>query len=234
MVTFNIDPNFSVYKLTKHSLRDISIVNGRRTMEIISNQIENSTLIDGAETVMFSAFQRFSRFEPQKKRYRKLAETSKKIFIFGVPDVEPEPIENIVYVPLKETDQLAKEWFLVSYGPDYFSALATEELTHIDDPDHKRKFKGAWSFDIAVVSLLYDWLAQAVNLRGFYNTRDEANHDRQAQLLSNIIGRLSVRVLDDNARDREIHAEIQRIVKDGLYPVLKYLEEANPLPKERL
>lgn len=230
MHTFTIDPGFSVYQLARHSLRDVSIVNGRRTMNIISNQIENSTLIDGAETVIFSAFQRYSKFRPQMKRYRKLAEQSKEIYIFGVPDEDLPPIENITYVPLKETDQLAKEWFLVSFGHDYFTALATEETTHIDDPDHQRTFKGAWSFDIAVVSMLYDSLSQAVNRVDFTNYRKDANHTRQAQLLSNIIGRLSVRIMDDNPRDRDVHAELRKITKDGLYPLLKYLEEANPLP----
>jgi len=234
MATFNIPSEFSVYALTKHSPRDLSIVNGRRTMNIISNQIENSTLIDGAETVIFSAFQRFSKFKPQMKRYRQLAKMAKHIYVFGVPDVELPVIQNITFVPLKETDQLAKEWFLISYGPDYFSALATEEETHIDDPDNKRKFKGAWSFDIAVVSMLYDWLGQAVNMTGFENPREQANHTRQAQLVSNIIGRLSVRLLDDNPKDRESHSEIQRIIKTGLYPLLTYLEEAAPLPIDRL
>lgn len=231
---FNITPEFSVYGLTRRSPRDLSIVNGRRTMNIISNQIENSTLIDGAETVMFSAFQRFSKFKPQLKRYQQLAKQAQHIYVFGVPDVDLPPIDNITYVPLNETDQLAKEWFLVSYGPQYFSALATEEVTHIDDPDNKRKFKGAWSFDIAVVSTLYDWLGQAVNMQGFENPRERADHNRQAQLISNIIGRLSVRVMDDNPRDRESHGEIQRIIKSGLYPLLKYLEDARPIPNERL
>jgi len=230
---FNIDPNFSVYAMARHSLRDVSIVNGRRTMNIISNQIENSTLIDGAETVLFAAFQRFSKFKPQMKRYRQLAQQAQHIYVFGVPDEDLPEIENVTYVPLKETDQLAKEWFLVSYGPDYFSALATEEISHIDDPDKQRKFKGAWSFDIAVVSLLYDWLGQAVNMP-YDNPRERANHARQAQLLSNIIGRLSVRVMDDNPKDRTVHGEIQRLVKNGLYPLLKYLEEARPLPDKRL
>jgi hypothetical protein len=106
-------------------------------------------------------------------------------------------------------------------------------VTHIDDPDNQRKFKGAWSFDIAVVSMLYDWLAQAVNLKIIENPRHHANHQRQAQLLSNIIGRLSIRVMDDKPQDRAVHGEIQRIIKSGLYPVLKYLEDANPLPQDR-
>lgn len=236
MTAINITPNFSVYALTRKSLRDVSIVNGRRTMTIISNQIENSTLIDGAETVIFAAFQRYSRFKPQMKRYRQLATQSKHIYVFGVADEELPHIENITYIPLKETDQLAKEWFLISYGPDYFSALATQELTHIDDPDHKRKFKGFWSFDIAVVSTLYDMLGQAVNMKQFGNPRNQANHTRQAQLLSNIIGRLTIRVMDETsqAKHDESHAEIQRIIKSGLYPLVKYLEDANPLPSNQL
>ncbi|MGB7337988.1 MAG: DICT sensory domain-containing protein [Phototrophicaceae bacterium] len=231
MNTINIAPNLSVYKLTKRSLRDVSVISGRRTMNIISNQIENSTLIDGAETVIFAAFQRYSRFKPQMKRYRQLAKQSNHIYVFGVPDEDLPPIENITYVPLNENDQLAKEWFLISYGRDYFTALATEEVTHIDDPDDKRQFKGIWTFDIAIVSMIYDWMAQAVGMIQYTNPRDNANHTRQAQLLSNIMGRLSVRLLDDKPKDRPIHDEIQTIMKDGLYPILKYLEEANPLPK---
>ncbi|MGJ3239265.1 MAG: DICT sensory domain-containing protein [Anaerolineae bacterium] len=234
MPQINITPDFSVYNLTRRSLRDVSIINGRRTMNIISNQIENSTLIDGAETVVFSAFQRYSRFKPQMKRYRQLAKQAKHIYVFGVPDDDLPAIDNVTYVPLKESDQLAQEWFLVSYGRDYFTALATEEVTHIDDPDHQRQFKGVWSFDIAVVSMLYDWLSQAVDLREYANPRDVANHQRQAQLLSNIIGRLSIRVMDDAPKDNGIRPELEQIMRKGLYPLLKYLEEANPIPKEQL
>lgn len=236
MSKFNIDSEFSVYQLVKRSLKDKSVLNHRRTMSIISSEIENATLVDGAETVVFSAFQRMSRFLPQEKRYRKLAKTAKHIFVFGVMDTDVPDIDNLTYVPLKPTDQLAKEWFLISFGRDYFSALATEELTHIDDPDSIRKFKGVWTFDVFMVSILHDWLCGTVGLR--YEERQVESHNylKQAQLISNTIGRMAVRVMDNKEHDRVVHSELQKIMQATLHPTLNNMQkdpmvEARKTPK---
>lgn len=226
MNIFNIDPQFSVYRLVKRSMKDAALMHHRRTMTVISHEIENATLVDGTKTVVFAAFQRMSRFLPQVKRYERMAKTATTIFVFGIPDVKVPAIPNIVYVPLKPTDQLAKEWFLVSYGEDYFSALATEELTHIDDPDDTRLFKGYWTFDPFIVEILQEWLCNIVGLRFEQRPNQHNNHQRQSELVTNAIGRITVRIMDQNRYDTEfVRKELQQIVQYGLYPVIQNIKK---------
>lgn len=223
MPDFNIDPNFSVYHLVKRSREDTSTLNHRRTMTIISHEIENATLLDGAETVIFSGFQRLSKFKRQIKRYEQMAKRAKAVYVFGVDDETMPPIENITYVPLKKSDQLVKEWFLVSFGRDYFSALATEELTDIDDPDDERMFKGIWTFEEALVSILYEWLSGIVDRRPAMQPDMGHDYKHQVVMLSNTIGRMTVRTKRQKEEQAVLH-ELQAMVDQSLYPTLKHME----------
>ena len=224
MQHFNVDPKFSVYRLVKRSLRDKSVLNHRRTMSIISSEIENATLADGAKTVVFASFQRMSRFLPQIPRYRKLAQAGHHVYVFGVPDVTLPEIENLTYVPVKPTDQLAKEWFIVSFGRDYFTALATEELTSIDDPDANRQFKGIWTFDVFVVGTLHEWLSNVVGMRIEQRLDDEHDYLSQAQLMLNTMERMQKRVAESQ-RDATMQDELQKLMEIGLYPALTSMQK---------
>lgn len=225
MSQFSIDPAFSVYRLTKRSMQDTAIMNHRRTMSIISNEIENATIVDDAETTVFSSFQRMSRFLPQVKRYRELASKSKHVYVFGVVDCDLPEIDKLTYVPLKMSDQLAKEWFLVSFGRDYFSALATEELSDMDDPDHLRKFKGVWSFDVFLVSILHEWLSGIVGKRLDLEIPEGHDYLKQATLISNTIGRMSMRVMDHkDDEDNDIFKELEHIMSSSLHPAYKHIK----------
>src|SRR5689334_15527417 len=146
----SIDPAFSIYKLVDRLKNQNTILRHRQSMSEVSYEIENATLLDGAHTRIFAGFQRMSKFVPQIPRYTKMALQAESVYVFGIPDTELPSIPNITYVPLEATDQLAKEWFLVSYGIDYASALATQELTRIDDPDEQRQFNGVWTFNVSL------------------------------------------------------------------------------------
>jgi DICT domain-containing protein len=228
MPNFNIDPSFSVYGLVKRTQEKQATLSHRRTMTIISHEIENATLIDGANTVIFSGFQRLSKFLRQTERYERIAQNAKAIYVFGEGDVMPPPIQNVTYVPLKPDDHLVKEWFLVSYGQDYYSALATEELTSIDDPDPDRVFKGLWTYDINLVQILYEWLAMSVDMRPEMLPDATHDHQKQVQLMSNTIGRMNVRAM--NARQSEeqiVPRELQALISDGLHPALTKVSDEN-------
>ena len=175
----NIDPDLSVYRLTERVRKQSALLNHRLTMSVLSREIEDATLLDGARTRIFSSFQRMSRFIPQIPRYRLLAQQAEIIYVFGIPDIELPEIEKVVYIPLRPTDQLAREWFIVSYGQDYATMLATEEQTHIDDPDNLRQFRGLWTFEATLTGIVAEWLTRVVNARPIMFA--EADHDTQAQ-----------------------------------------------------
>lgn len=227
MPDYNIDPKFSVYGLVKRSLRDKAIMNHRRTMSVISSEIENASIVDNASTIVFSSFQRLSRFLSQEKRYRLLAAKSKHVYVFGEVDCDLPQIANLSYVPLKATDQLAKEWFIVSFGRDYFSALATQELSKIDDPDNQRVFKGVWTFDVFVVGILNEWLSGIVGLRMEQRQDDSHDYLKQAELLSNTIERMTHRLSKNEGDKSPTFQELQNIMDGGLTPTLHSMK-SNP------
>lgn len=173
-----IDPSLSVYELTARVVNSSMLVNHRRTMTLISYEIENAVLHDGARARIFSGFQKMSFFLPQVPRYKRLAERAESVYVFGVPDVLLPEIPNVTYVMISPRDQLAKEWFLLADAPDYASILATEELTTWDQPDDERTFKGVWSFDERIVSIVQEWLSSLVDARPL----GERKRDPKAQL----------------------------------------------------
>lgn len=191
-MAIHIKEEFSVYNLVMGVQRDSILVNHRRAMSMISYEIENASLIDNARNRIFSSFQVMSKFLPQIERYRRLATIAESVYVFGVPDIQPPYIPNITYVPLKPTDCLAKEWFLVSFGREYASALATQEITNLTDPDEKRVFKGLWTFDLTMVGILNEWLTGAVEARPM--TFTHPNLMRQVQLMSGSMGRITQRL----------------------------------------
>ncbi|MFQ3660163.1 MAG: DICT sensory domain-containing protein [Anaerolineae bacterium] len=222
---FAIDPNFSVYRLVERVMNQSVLLNHRKTMTLISYEIENATLADGAHTTIFSGFQRFSRFLTQLKRYQQLAKQARHVYVFGVPDAAVPEIPNLTYVPLQPSHQLSKEWFVVSYGGEYLSALATEELTHYSNPDHLRVFRGVWTFDRQMVSIIYEWLCREVNDQAAL--AEEVNYRPQThvRLISNSIGRLMVNTMQerDSRMAAIIQGELKTIIKEGLYNALESL-----------
>ena len=199
IVDVSIDPTFSVYRLVGRLPDESTMLQSRRGMNVISYEIENATIVDKASTRVFSSFQRMSRFLPQVERYRQLAARSNGVYVFGAMDVAmadlPE-IKKLNYVPIDPNSQLAKEWFLVSYSDSYYSALVTEELSEMDDPDAEREFRGLWTFDLAMVSTLHEWLAGLVGISPHLSQMNEGaiDHERQVKLMSNTVGRLMQRV----------------------------------------
>lgn len=222
---FNIDPDFSVYQLVQRVIQTSAMLHHRKTMTLISYEIENATIVDGAHTVIFSGFQRYSRFLTQLERYERLARQAQVVYVFGVPDVRVPAIPNVVYVPLQPSDELSKEWFVVSYGKEYFSALATSELTYIEDPDDSRVFEGLWTFDLDLVEIIFEWLCNTVNYQGERLDETQHNLDTQVKLMSNSVGRLLISVMQEqNTRMAAvIQAELKSIIKDGIYSAFETL-----------
>lgn len=196
-MNYVIDPQFSVYELVERVQKTSTVINHRRTMSLISYEIENTILIDGVRPRLFSAFQYMSKFLKQLPRYERMAKIAESIYVFGVPDVTPPAIPNIHYIHLSPTDRLAREWFIVTYSGDCYSALATEELTRITDPDHERRFKGIWTFNQNIVSILHDWLSSAVDAPPLLTS--ESVPSRQVDMMAATLRRITRRLDEPRA-----------------------------------
>jgi DICT domain-containing protein len=214
----NIDPTLSVYHLTERVQKQSTTLNHRRTMNIISYEIENATLLDGARTRIFSSFQRMSRFIPQVERYTKLAKKAEMIYVFGIPDVEVPPIENVTYIPLTPDDQLAREWFIVSYGRDYATMLSTEEQSRFTDADSERVFRGLWTFQPTLTSIIAEWLSRVVNAAPFGFSEDDHNAAQQNKFIDSIKRRLDARLArqGENPAMQNTTDELRAIIGQSL------------------
>lgn len=226
MANITIDAQLSVFRMVQRVQQQSTLLNHRRTMSLVSYEIENATLLDNVRGRIFASFQVMSKFLPQVERYKRIAAKSESVYVFGVPDVQPPIIPNITYVDLKPTDQLAKEWFLISYGRDYYSALATEEQSQLSDPDHLRVFEGIWTFDLALVGIMNDWLTSAVDARTQLIEERERNYIRQIHLMSNTLGRLTTRLATQSLKSAPNSAivnernEIKTLIDTTLAPAL--------------
>lgn len=214
----NIDPTLSVYHLTDRVQKQSTTLNHRRTMNIISYEIENATLIDGARTRIFSSFQRMSRFIPQIDRYTRLAQKAEMIYVFGIPDVEVPQIENVTYVPLTADDQLAREWFIVSYGRGYATMLSTEEQSRFTDRDNERVFRGLWTFQPTLTSIIAEWLTRVVNAAPMDFNEDHHDAVKQQQYIEAIKRRLDARLARQTEKPemQNTTAELRAIIGQSL------------------
>lgn len=218
--TTHINSLFSVYRLVDRVYSDDSMtLYSRSTMNQISYQIENATRIDGARTRLFSGFQRMSKFLPQADRYRQIAQRAESIHVFGIMDADLPDIPNIIYVPLDEDHQLAREWFLVSYSDKFASVLATEELTDMDAPDHLRQFQGIWTFDVAVASLMDEWLSNTVDIPRMPYTEHEHNNGAQSILVQNIMDRMMAYATKPNRKKTDTQEQLRIVIENTLKPL---------------
>lgn len=217
----DIDPNFSVYQLVKRVHSSSTLLRHRYTMSRVSYEIENATLIDRAQTRIFAGFQYMSRFIPQIERYTRIAARSESVYIFGVPNVVVPDIPRIVYVPLSEKDALAREWFLVSYGLDYASALATEEMSAPDTPDSERIFNGVWTFNVSLVNILQEWLTNTVDVRPLNWRGEDMKYERQIEVMGNNMARLLKQSMDvkpaiTKAQETTFRQELEQVILSEL------------------
>jgi DICT domain-containing protein len=223
MDQYDISPNFSVFWLVQRTKNSNIHVNHRRTMNWISYEIENASLVDGAATTIFSGFQYFSRFLPQVRRYARLGENAAKhgrsVYVFGVPDVAVPPLKGIHYINLEPQFQLTREWFLVSYGESYFSALATEEVTEGPVADPMRAFKGIWTFELDLVTIIYEWLCQNVGLRTDLIPPERHDFQRQSTLMGAALGRMGERM--NNTKTTIFRDELGQVIDRQLRPAVR-------------
>ncbi|MFQ3567115.1 MAG: DICT sensory domain-containing protein [Aggregatilineales bacterium] len=208
----NIDPNFSVWGLTQRVRTGSTLLNHRKTMNLMSYAIEDVTLIEKEPTRVFAGFQRFSRFRPQAKRYAQIAKLAQMTYVFGIPDVAPPSIPGITFVPLTSRDQLAREWFLVSSNDAFACALVTQEITSEVTRDSERMFEGILSFDVRLVEILDEWLVRTVNAQvPLITVSRPFNTKRHLQLKNRVISWIETG-MDQSQLPQHLHYEVQSVV----------------------
>lgn len=208
----NIDPAFSVWGLAQRVRTGSTLLNHRKTMNLMSYAIEDVTLVEREQTRVFAGFQRFSRFVPQAKRYMQIAKLAQMTYVFGIPDITPPPIPGITFVPITAQDRLAREWFLVSSNDSFACALVTQEVSSEVARDSERIFEGILSFDVRLVEILDEWLVRTVNAHVPLSTTPRPfNTKRHLQLKNRMISWIQTGV-DQSQLPQQLHQEVRNIV----------------------
>ncbi|MEQ8675097.1 MAG: DICT sensory domain-containing protein [Aggregatilineales bacterium] len=192
-MTNRIAPSASVYALVQNDMKHQRLLNNVGMMTLISREIENTILKDGVKARVFSSFQRISSFLPQRKRYEQMAARAESVYVFAHFDMTPPPIVNVNFIPVDPESQFAKEWFVVTDAPNFFTALVTEEVDSPDDPRAQRMFRGLWSFDEEMVTIIQDWLSSIVQIQmpAHADQRSASDYRAQIAIMSNVISRLT-------------------------------------------
>lgn len=204
------DTRLSVWGLVGRVQQKSLTLHQRRTMNVISHSIEDTTLVDRVPTRIYAGFQRMSKFIPQIKRYTGIAQNAEQVYVFAVPDVEAPDLPNVTYVYLQEDSALAREWFLISRGDDYASALVTQEKTRFNDPDHLRRFQGIWTFDVDIINVLDQWMLNTVSDRDFADdTETQVNIASQQIWVQKTLSRLDA--FAKRSKDRSVEQELSAL-----------------------
>ena len=195
----------------------------------LARAMQDLVLADEHETIVIANFQQERLFRQQESRFKQMADKSDHVYVLGVPETKSKfTIGNCGYevVPIKPTDTLAAERYLVVIGRHYSACFAVrEKLTIVDLEDFAsgveegERFEGIWSFDRNVAYSAADWLLGIIaNYRP--ELKDKTQQTRELFKLRRDLGSKSL--LTAQSVDLGIFA--QRLVtylQSGQYKLLK-------------
>ena len=88
----------------------------------LARAMQDLVLADEHETIVIANFQQERLFRQQESRFKRMANKSEHVYVLGVPETKSEfGINNCGYevIPIKPTDTLAAERYLVVIGRHY-------------------------------------------------------------------------------------------------------------------
>lgn len=151
----------SLYNLLPRDLRESVRFSSTQSMLVISHAIEYVIRDYLPDVTLFVGFQYYSRFLPQHELYSTLANGQRRIYVFGVPDVEPPALPNVVYVPLQHDDPLVNEWFLVVNSASFTTALVGYSSNSLSPT---QTFHAVWTYETQAIDNLLIPLHQLIDM----------------------------------------------------------------------
>ncbi|NWG05873.1 MAG: hypothetical protein HXY35_04195 [Chloroflexi bacterium] len=131
--------------LQRLTFRYIFTVDG---MTEISHMIEGLITASPGVSDSHVSFQYFSsRLSPQIDRYKLVAQSSRGLWLYGVPDAQLPELPNTTYVDTSGTP-LENYWYVIAYGPGISATLLAEEITPEERlPGEPRMYEGFYTFE---------------------------------------------------------------------------------------
>jgi len=155
-------PALSLYSLVEHASPHNIFTGDRQTLARLSARIEMDVIDKRISAPLFAGFQQLQYFAPVLERYKKVAQTSKDVWVFGMLDASYPEVANIHYIELGACHPLKREWFVVVNDKHYKRALIAEEVTPENTPHANRLFDGVITTDPIIVDLMYQHLLAVV------------------------------------------------------------------------
>jgi hypothetical protein len=131
--------------LSRVDFRYIFTVSG---MVEISHLIEDTIIQTPGVAETHVSFQYFSRIVAQHDRYVQVAQASKSMWLYGIPDLALPDFTRTHGIDTTGTP-LENYWFVIGYGAGFSMTLLAEEVVH-DDPEmsgQSRLYEGFYTFD---------------------------------------------------------------------------------------
>ncbi len=117
----------------------------------LKKELEDIVIKFQLKPVIFSGIQALSNYARVEKTYKKLAETARKIYVFGVPDSEIDRIPGLSPVNLNE-DEYTKDIFIIINGSDYYAALIAKEIKKDAFEADKTVYKAFITFERKIIN----------------------------------------------------------------------------------
>lgn len=140
----------------------------KSSLTALARAMQDLVLADNEPYLVIANFQQEKFFRQQEHRFQRMAFKGHHIYILGVPDTESGfAVADTSYetIPIKSTDTLAGERYLVIIGRQYSACLAVREklsLAELRDitsvVEQGERFEGIWSFERDLVYTAADWL----------------------------------------------------------------------------
>ncbi len=143
-----------------------------QNMITISHIIEDAVIRSPGVAETHVSFQYFSRFRFQQRRYRRVAEASRGVWIYGFQDIPIPSLPRTVAVPTDGTP-LVKYWFVIAYGPGIYMTLLAEEIF---SDGQERAYEGFYTFQAATAFQVISILHQMFPNRVLAPTPPELHH----------------------------------------------------------
>jgi signal transduction histidine kinase/DICT domain-containing protein len=138
------------------------------SLTALARAMQDLVLADNEPYLVIANFQQEKFFRQREHRFQRMAFKGDHVYILGVPDPESSfAVANSSYetIPIKSTDTLAGERYLVIIGQQYSACLAVREKLSVAElrdvtsvVEQGERFEGIWSFERDLVYTAADWL----------------------------------------------------------------------------
>jgi DICT domain-containing protein len=149
----------------------------RKTLHSRSMMLALSFLIEdyaaqSPGTHLIVAFQRFSNYRRQIRRYRNIVPRLVQAFVMGFPDETPPELPNVTLVALEADWPLVHEWIVIAWGPMCAAALVAHDEEQCAPHRVSRRFQAVWTTSVAQIEPMVTAFYRAVRQSTPVFTRD--------------------------------------------------------------